>query len=228
MRERDESILKFTWRYRLGIPEVFHRRFFDGRTPKAAERVITRLMKEGVLQSFILYGANRYYTLTPKGARVLGVSEKWLEKPMGPQALIQNVSILAACCLGPAARERMTAEEFTERFPGLVVRGLSSSRYYLDREESGGAVRLGLFLPDFQSDARRLVRKVRREFDRRLRHKEWNGLIHNSLFVVTILTAFPGKADRLGQLLSRERWPYRIEVVPSIANLLVREEKESE
>ena len=228
MRERDLTILKFTWRYRLGIPEVFHRRFFDGSTPKAAERVITRLMKEGVLQSFILYGANRYYTLTPKGARVLGVSEKWLEKPMGPQALIQNVSILAACCLGPAARERMTAEEFTERFPGLVVRGLSSSRYYLDREESGGSVRLGLFLPDFQSDVRRLVRKVRREFDRRLRHKEWNGLIHNNLFVVTVLTAFPGKADRLDQLLSRERWPYRIEVVPSIANLLVREEKEIE
>jgi hypothetical protein len=224
MRERDLAILNFNWRYRVGLVQVYHRRFFEGLTPKAAERVITRLMKEGLLQSFPLHGANRYYTLTPKGARVLGVSEKWLDKPMGPQALIQNVSILAACCLGPTARERMTAEEFTGRFPGLVVRGLGSSRYYLHQEGPDRAVRLGLFLPDFQSDARRIVRKVRREFDRRMKHPEWNRLIRNDLFVVMVLTAFPSKVDRLGQLLGREHWPYRIEAVPSIANLLVREE----
>lgn len=224
MRERDLDILKFTWRYRLALPQVYHRQFFGGLTPKAAERVVTRLMKEELLRSHPLFGVNRYYTLTAKAARVLGVSEKWLEKPMGPQALIQNVSILSACCLGPTSRERMTGEEFAQRFPGLVVRGLGSSRYYLDRGEPGGAVRLGLFLPDFQSDARRIVRKLRREIDRRMKHDEWNRLIRNDLFVVTVLTAFPHKAERLEQLLARERWPHRIEAVPSIANLLVREE----
>src|SRR5690606_4762836 len=199
MSERDLAILKLTWRYRLGLPEVYHRLLFDGLTPKAAERVITRLMKEGLLRSHLLFGARRYYTLTPRAARVLGVREKWLERPMGPQALIQNMSILAACCLAEPPRERMTAEEFAGRFPGLVVRGLGASRYYLDRDEARGVVRLALYLPDFQSDVRRLVRKVRREFDRRMRHPEWNRLIKGGLFLVTVLTAFPRKADALRQ-----------------------------
>ena len=89
---------------------------------------------------------------------------------------------------------------------------------------NGLAIRLGLFLPDFQSDVRRIVRKVRREFDRRLRHPQWNQLIRGGLFLATPLTAFPKKAEVLRQLLGREPWPHRVEVVPSITNLLVREE----
>ena len=224
MTDRDLAILRFTWRYRLGVFESYRRVLFPGVTAKAAERVVTRLMKEELLQSFPLAGPRRYYTLTAKGARVLGVSEKWLEKAMGPQALIQNMSILAACCLGETQRERMTPEEFGERFPKLAVKGLGSSRYYLDRDDASGAIRLGLFLPDFQSDVRRIVRKVRREFDRRLRHPQWNQLIRGGLFLATPLTAFPKKAEVLRQLLGREPWPHRVEVVPSITNLLVREE----
>lgn len=224
MSDRDSAILKLTWRYRLCLIEVYHRLLFSGLTPKAVERVVTRLMKEEFLQSFPLFGSKRYYTLTPIGARVLGVSEKWLERPMGPQALIQNMSILSACCLGDTPRERMTAEEFAERFPKLLAKGLGSSRYHLDKDEGRGLVRLALFLPDFQSDSRRLVRKVRREFDRRMKHPEWNRLIRSGLFLVTLLTAFPNKAEGLSRLLGREPWPHRVEVVPSIANLLVREE----
>lgn len=224
MGERDLSILKLTWRYRLGLAEAYHRLLFAGLTAKAAERVITRLLREELLRSFPLHGTSRYYTLTPKSARVLGVSEKWLERPMGPQALVQNVSILAACCLGPTPRERMTAGEFAGRFPNLAIKGLGSSRYYLDRD--GDLVRIALFLPDFQSDRRRLVRKVRREVDRRMRHPEWNRLIKDGLFLMTLLTAFTRKADALRRDLARERWPHRVEVVPSIANLLVREGQE--
>ena len=134
------------------------------------------------------------------------------------------MSILAACCLGPSLRERMTAEEFAERFPKLAIKGLGASRYYLDRD--GDNVRLALFLPDFQSDRRRLIRKVRREIDRRMRHPEWNRLIRGNLFLITLLTAFPKKAEVLRRDLGRERWPHRVEVVPSIANLLVREGSE--
>lgn len=223
VNERDLAIVQDTWRYRTGLSEAYQRRHFAGLTPKAVERVTTRLQGDGLLQSFPLFGRNRYFTLTPKSARVLGVSEKWLDRPMGPQALIQNVSILAACCLGPAPRERMTAEEFAERFPQLVVRGLGSSRYCLDRDAGSGLVRLGLFLPDFQSDRRRLVRKVRREFERRMRHPAWNRLIRDGLFSVTLLTAFPKKAEVLAESLARESWPHRVEVVPYLARLLVQE-----
>lgn len=223
MTKREQAMLELTWRYRLGVPAAYHRRLFPGLTAKAAEREVTRLLHDGLLQSYPLFGRSRYYTLTPKAARALGVSEKWLERPMGAQALIQNYSILAACVLGDPPRERMTEAEFGERFPRLVVRGQGSSRYFLDQDAASGAVRLGLFLPDFQSDRRRLVRKVRREFDRRMRHREWNRMISANLFVVTLLTAFPSKAAALADALSRESWPHRVEVVPSLARLLVQE-----
>jgi hypothetical protein len=221
--ERDLNILRHTWRYRATVPEVLHLLFFRGLTLKAVERVTTRLQREGLLQSFPLFGRSRYFTLTSKAARLLGVSEKWLDKPMGPQALIQNVCILAASCLGPTRRERMTAEEFAQRFPALVVRGVGSSRYHLDRDAASGLVRLGLFVPDFQSDRRRLVRKVRREFDRRMRHPAWNRLIRDGLFSATVLTGFPKKAEALREALGREKFPHRVEVVPYLAQLLVQE-----
>lgn len=223
MSKREQAMLDLTWRYRLAVPTAYHRRLFPGLTAKAVEREITRLLHDEMLQSFPLFGRSRYYTLTPKAARALGVSEKWLERPMGSQALVQNFSILAACVLGDPPRERMTEAEFAERFPKLVVRGLGSSRYFLDRDASTGNVRLGLFLPDFQSDRRRLVRKVRREFDRRMRHREWNRLISGNLFMVSLLTAFPSKAAALAEALARESWPHRVEVVPSLARLLVQE-----
>lgn len=223
VNKRDLSILQDTSRYRTGVPEAYRLRHFAGLTLKAVERVTTRLQGEELLKSFPLFGRNRYFTLTPKAARILGVSEKWLERPMGPQSLIQNISILAACCLGPTPRERMTVEEFTERFPKLVVRGLGSSRYCLDRDASSGLVRLSLLLPDFQSDRRRLVRKVRREFDRRMRHPAWNRLTSDGLFSTTLLTAFPKKAEALAEALARESWPHRVEVVPYLAKLLVQE-----
>ncbi len=223
MTKRGQDELWFTWRYRLGVPAAYHRRFSPNLTVKATERRITQLLHDEMLQSYPLFGRSRYYTLTPKAARLLGVSEKWLERPMGAQALIQNYSILAACVLGDPPRERMTEAEFAERFPKLVVRGQGSSRYFLDKDAASGAVRLGLFLPDFQSDRRRLVRKVRREFDRRMRHREWNRLISGNLFMVSLLTAFPSKAAALSEALARESWPHRVEVVPSLARLLVQE-----
>lgn len=223
MNERDLGILQDTWRYRAGLAEVYHRRHFGKLTPKAVERVTTKLQADDLLHSFPLFGRNRYFTLTPKSARILGVSEKWLDKPMGPQALIQNVSILAACCLGPTPRERMTSREFEERFPQLVIRGLGSSRYCLDRDAASGLIRLSLLLPDYQSDRRRLIRKVRREFDRRMRHPAWNRLIRDGLFSATLLTAFPKKAEALSEALARESWPHRVEVVPYLARLLVQE-----
>ena len=48
-------MLKLTGRYRLGTLDAYHRLLFPGLTKKATERVVTRLLKDELLQSFPLH-----------------------------------------------------------------------------------------------------------------------------------------------------------------------------
>jgi hypothetical protein len=166
-----------------------------------------------------------YYTHTPRSARERGLNPKRYERPLGPQALVQNYAILCYCRLGLVLRERMTREEFRERFPNHLGRGLGTNRYYID--EDGAKVRLALFLPDFDSDFRRLVRKARWEIQKRRDHKDsevraaFRKLLAGDNFSLTVLTALAEKAARIERALCYEPWHHRVEVVPGLAQLLM-------
>jgi hypothetical protein len=230
---RDRLILGLIARYGMATAAVLHTVYFAGLTPKAVERVLTRLIRQGNICSHPLFGKTVYYTLSPSSARDLGLNDARPLRPMGTQALVQNYSMLLFCTSGDR-RQRMTSAEFQARFPSLIPtdgergegkgQGLSTHRYYVDSGEIpplGGRPRLALMVPDYQSHPRRLVRKVRREIKKRECLSGFRELLRGDQFLVTLLTAFPEKAAVLAGALAGEPFRSRVELVPGFAPLLM-------
>ena len=112
MTERDTAILLLAFRYGLFTSGILLREFFEGCTPKAVERVITRLLGEELLRSQPLFAQQCCYTLTVKSARLLGLDEKRYQRPLGPASIIKNYGILSYCFSAKQPRKRMIADEF--------------------------------------------------------------------------------------------------------------------
>ena len=218
MTDRDSDILSLVARYGLVTPPVLLPMFFDGLTPKAVERVITRLLADELLRSQPLYGQQCCYSLTPAAARLLGLDEKRYALPLGPTSVIKNYGILSFCLGGESKRQRMTLAEFRARFPTLLARGMSHDRYYVDDFS-----RLSLFVCDHGSDWRRLTRKVRHEAARRKSLPGWADLFAARVFSVTLLSASAAKTARLAKALDSEGFPVVVATVPELAQFFGRE-----
>jgi len=211
MTERDQDILQLIARYGLASVSVLHPLLFAGLTEKAVERVITRLVKTGLLRSLPLFGKQCGYTLTPLAAQALGLDSKRFRRPPGTLALIRSYAILLFCAAGGRRFKKMTAAEFRTRFPQLVAPGICQERYFLDAE-----ARLSLLVGDFGADWRRLVRKARREVQRRRSREGWKLLLDRKLFSVTLLVGTEEKARPLRAALAKEDFPAAVIVVPEL------------
>jgi hypothetical protein len=227
MTDRDRHILELIARYGLVTVDAL-KRIFD-LTDKAVERVLTRLIAIGLLESTQLVGRRHYYTFTAAGARLIGLDEA-ASRPIGSQALLQNYAMLSHCVLGPDPTERMTRAEFVARFPTLAVAGAISSsrwtRYCLDASErcngGSGMVRLALLLPTIGSNPRRIARKARREVEKRWRSSEaFAGLIRARLFSIIVLVEDDEKGRRVAAMLARDPWHSRAVVVSGYLDLVL-------
>ena len=179
---------------------------------KTVERVISRLLAEGLLRSQPLIAQQCCYTLTSKAARLLGLDEKRYQLPLGPASVIKNYGILSFCYSGTQPRKRMTLDEFRSRFPGLDARGMAHDRYFID-----GSARLSLLVCDHGADWRRLTRKVRKEADRRQVLTEWRPFFECKLFSITLLSSSAQKTARLTKALNAEPFPVIVATVPDLA-----------
>ena len=230
---RDKEILEFIARHGLVTLMIIYAVFFRGLTMKAAERVVTRLMKQGLIASHPFIGKSVYYMLTARSARALGLDEARAVRPLGPQSLAKRYSELLFATAATPPRVLLTGSEFKAKFPRLAPteaeiregkgRGLSSDRHYIDAGEFpplGGKPRLAFIVTDFRSHQRRLVRKVRREYHKRASLSGFRDLLQADQFLFTVLTPFPKKAALIAAGLSGEPFRARVETVPGYAELL--------
>jgi hypothetical protein len=226
MKKRIVKILEAHARYGLMTTEAMCSLFFESRTPKAAERVRTRLIDAGLLFGFQLSDSKKYYVLTTKGYQVLDLYNRWAGTSLGPQALLTNLSILNYCTLGEPRSERMTRPEFLRLFPDLAACGVLGSshrtKFHLDRAEPAQP-RLGLFVPAFNRNPWRVVKKCRREIHRRAEAGDaYKEMIATELLSLTVLTFHQSKASRLERWLESEPFHSRVVVVPGIRDFLGR------
>ena len=230
---RDREILESIARHGLVTAPVVHALFFAGLTAKAAERVLTRLLSQGMIVSHPFIGKSVYYTLTARSARALGLDEVRAVRPLGPQSLAKRFSEILFCAAVTPPRVLLSSSEFKAKFPRLApteaeIRegkglGLSTDRYYIDAGEVpylGGKPRLALIVTDFRSHQRRLVRKVRKEYHKRACLSGFRELLQADQLLFTVLTPFPKKAALIAAGLSGEPFRARVETVPGYAELL--------
>ena len=141
LTERDEKILDHVARYRLTLREIVQQLFMPEAELNAVTKVMSRLVRVGLLAKHTFHDARRYWTLSARSAEQRGLNER-RSHALGCEGAMQHYGVLAFCCGGKAQRQLLTPAEFEQQFPDHSNPHITRTAYYVD--EHDGARRLGL------------------------------------------------------------------------------------
>ena len=214
-------IFEHILRYRITVPEILHRLYFDDSEPNAVTKVTSRLCKHGFLARHDFLSQRSYYTLGTEACKILGVSRKKTDA-LGSQALTTEFGTLAFCFQATPERYRLRVSDLQKRDETLLGKGLNSSHYYFDVTEE--AQRLGMIRVEQGSTPSHIVRKCEHELNKRLAFPSFKNLIENDQFLIAIVTSTIQKHDQIHIQLRKKNWgiKFRIAVVPELIQLNAR------
>ena len=221
--DRDEAILEHIRRYHLSTAEALRRKFFADTNKAALRQVVARLVMERKIRSFDLFEHRKYYVLTAREAVARG-EHRSISRPFNYQGFVNAYAVLWFCVAQRA--EIFTAREFETQFPELVVRGVRSRNYYVERGEAQN--RLGFILVDYGTSPETLARKIHRIIARGYTLPAFTRLIHGGRFVVAVLTPSEQKQTLIRTAVEADPPRFakiRLAVVPELQDILVNRSK---
>ena len=196
LTERDREILRFAGRYRAFTRDMVHERFFEGQGRANAVRVLTRLVRRGLLRRVPFDPPRNYFVPTARGNRTIGFSD-FPPRLLTEQSLPVAMAIAWYCV--HAKVERFTNREFRETHPELWCPALKSSCYY--RKDTAEGRKLGLFLIDRGGTPRRIKGKIGRFVWQRKAIPGFADLIRSRRFQITVLTGLASQQDAIARKL---------------------------
>lgn len=221
--DKQRATLRHIQRFRITTRSALQRMLFT-KTPGAVGNHLQRLRDRGLVEGSDL-GANRYYSLTKLGLKILDERPD-SQKPLGADALMERFGVLEFCARAPESRSKYRPREFARDFPELSTPNVSSANYYLDSD--GEQRKLGWVhvhrTADPRRDRARLLRKV---LERRSQHAKWQQVFEGGMFALGLVVPSQRRADDLRELLA-EDWKdiaLRIEVVEELLYLQTRKPK---
>ena len=221
--DRDEAILDHIRRYHLSTTEALRRKFFPETSEAAVRQVVARLIQERKVRSFDLFDNRKYYVLTPREAVARG-EHRCISLAFNYQGFVNAYAVLWFCVAHGV--DIFTAKEFETQFPDLLIRGVRTRNYYVERSETEN--RLGFILVDYGASPETLAGKVRRIIARGYTLPAFTRLIQRGRFVVAILTPNAEKKTLIRTLIEADPPTFakiRIEVVPELQDVLVNRSK---
>ena len=220
LTKRDREILDFVNRYRIGTEELIAEQLF-GETDrlKNVGRVLRRLEQRRLLAKESWDKGLSYFTLTPRGCRVLGLPPR---TPRSQSEQTLPVALAEASYCVRAGEERLTAKEFTETYPELSQPGMRSSSYVL--VDTPDDMKLEMLLVDRGGAARRIRSRVRRVIKQRSVLPHFVSLMEVGRFRVNVLTGT--EEQRAKVLWQVDKDPFElvevvVTVVPELADILL-------
>jgi hypothetical protein len=217
---RDYEILQHLLRYKVASREMFHRALFAKVSLNAVTKVVTRLVANGWVNRHPFLVASCYFTLTDKAARLFGVPEAAIDRPLPSREVIVEYAMGAYCCLGDKPRKRLTRDEVEQEYEPLYFVDRDVEHYYLDANFRPEL--LGMVLIDEGAAPLPLLESCRHELAARSKRAAFRKLVQGGGFRLTVLTAVPEKAALFRAGLKKIDWPegLRIEVVvvPGLMN----------
>lgn len=219
LRSEREIITEHVRRNHITTDDHLRRLDFSDRSLKAVRRMTGSLVAEGWLKKRRLDQTHKYYQLSYRAVRKLKENKR-LAEPLGVKGLMNAVGVLAFAA--NRGVKRYTFREFSAEYPELYRPGLPASNYYIDRE--GDAHRLGFIQVDYGNPPRAILKKVRRTIAHRYAIDAFRELITAGGFIVTVVTATPGKKADIEGVLGDERGEvrFRVEVAEELTPLLIR------
>lgn len=197
MSPRDEQLVLFTDRYRLGTNQAFQRALFTGQSLNAVTKVTARLCRQGLLNRYPLIPPEDYFTPGPAACRQLGLAIRKSE-PLGPQSLPIDYAVLLYCTHGQ--RSRLSHTELTTAMP-WVTEDLLHLPYA--RTTAG---LLELIRVDLGGTPQHVAKKAAADCSRRLELPEFQQLVQHDQFQFVILTTTTSKARLIRQAMQGLAW----------------------
>ena len=222
--DRDYEILEHLLRYRICTRESLRGQFFDDSELNAVSKVASRLEAGGFLTSHDLDPPSKYWTLGPEGCSLFGLSVK-KTKPLGPQALLDDLGALLFCLAGKTPRKRLTLGEVSKRLPGTPLTELRQTRFYEELHGDDPRDRLGFVWSDGGRPPDSVVRKCAEVVRKKMDTPALRALAERKLLVMAIVTANKIRAEHLQEAIRRRAdWPveFRVAARPGLTPAVLR------
>lgn len=203
------DILQHVARYRLTTAKGL-RQALPAHCPtrRNAERKLTRLVKEGLLDFAPLMRHEPYVFLTTRGVEGLGGMSVSPGQAFAELPKLRCFAWLAFCCLGATQRERLLPSELGGAFPELNRPGVPLS-FYRTRAESDAEASYGFARIDTCGHGRwdRIVATAIQDIRQLAPLPTAKRLISEQRFEYSLITALPQKARRVREALSQHAEP---------------------
>lgn len=201
-------------RYGIGLFILIHAFAGGGHSVKATEAALAELIASGHIAAQPWCGRRKLYRMLPKLAHEMGLGEHVFRNAPGPQKIIESLTIAHYC--RDAGVELLTPGDLIRVFPELrTIKKFRRTRYFLTADD-----KLGLVVPDFQSNWKNVAKKARKEISERKGFEQFRKLIRLDMFRIALVTAIDSKAEILRHALADQSQIISVSVVPELFDLL--------
>jgi hypothetical protein len=183
--------------------ESAHRHHFSGQNVGAVHSTLRRLYgkppKYGLLRPYPLDSRRKYYRLTQRGARLLGVSRHHT-RPLNQQGKVQRYTLSWLMHIdSQGERTHFSPRDHPDKFH-LLENRFPHHPFFI--EERDGAVRLGCVIVDHNALPQNAARKTVQALQRFLLHGWFDVYIKAGLFSVHLMTFDEQRRRTLRRLLA--------------------------
>jgi hypothetical protein len=217
-----QTILDAAFRYHYVTVLLLH--LITGLPVKTVERALANLRRDGLIRSHPVPGGRFYvYSPTANAARLRGLDERRYRRPPGDDLICEHLTLLMYCY--QSGHTLLTPQEFAAIFPEQAAcPDMSHRRYHIDSTLEQPV--LTIIVPDFRAtnSVKAIVRRFRREVNRRKKYQPWRDLLYHALMSITVVTGTENKARKIREKLASEACAARVVVVPGIEDLVPRKE----
>lgn len=176
--------------------------FFDGVSKDAARKVFYRLVDDGFLKEFELYGRESYYRLGAEAVRRWGYP-RGRTNALGPQRLPYELGTLSF--MSAERRKRLLPHELKKRFPWFPDTRMNWA--YFTEGDSLGTVRV-----ETRTCAERVVEKLNRQVYEASGEQGFRQLIDDRRFQIAVITASEMQDLALQGALDAFEFPVHVDV----------------
>ena len=219
MSQRDELIVSFTERHRLGTNQAYQRVITPDVSLNAVTKVTARLCRQGLLSRYPLIPPEEYFTPGPVACRRLGLPLRRSE-PLGPQALPMDYAVLLYCIHGQ--RTRLSRTELETKTPWLPEE-LHHAPY---TQTTAGL--LELVRVDLGGSPFHVAKKAATDCARRMEIPEFCQLVEKDQFQLVVLTTTQSKARLIRQamegLARNDKVRIHLATIPRLSFLHLRQQ----
>lgn len=186
--------------------------------------LLDRLEAAGTISSSWLYCGRRCYFPAAREARHANHLTHQPAKPvsLSDESKIRRFAMLSFCCLGSAARFRLTPTEVQQRINSKHNRRLATNYYVQPLPDSV----VGLLRVDMGGHGRwdRVLAKCLEDAREHVHSPDWRNHLEAGRFEITLATTLPQKAERLRRafedLPTQPGVPIRITAIPELLYLI--------